>query len=366
VFNTSDPQAVNYFIGNIRRYLREHPEIDIFDCWPPDVAKWAECPEMAALGTAVDRQALLMNQVDSAVAVVRPGLRVEIIAYGQVLLPPQKIDLHKKILVDVCPINQSFERALGDTASRVNREYAKAIESWRGHFPGDIGLYSYYRKYAWRSIPTILAHYMQQDLRWCAALPFQGVSTYAEPGDWYTYELNHYVLAGLAWDPDCPVDVIMEQYALLRYGPAKGIALGAYRDLEEVVRNYCSIPYTAVKSGEQIDKAVAILRSRREQVDGALGGMQGDRELAGGRDNANSGEGKAVAANLKRLSLMLEYAIDDLDLERMRVSGITGPEITDKVKQLVDFLERHAGEGVFVLHDKGNFTTFLKHYNSIQ
>jgi len=38
---------------------------------------------------------------------------------------------------------------------------------------------------------------MQKDLQWYAKLPVQGVSTYAEPGDWFTYELNHYVLA--AW-----------------------------------------------------------------------------------------------------------------------------------------------------------------------
>ncbi|MBS1563923.1 MAG: hypothetical protein JST39_06015, partial [Bacteroidetes bacterium] len=67
VFNTAHPDAVRYFIKNIIAYLRVHPEIDIFDCWPPDMAKWAECPETAALGTAADRQAVLMNQVDSAI-----------------------------------------------------------------------------------------------------------------------------------------------------------------------------------------------------------------------------------------------------------------------------------------------------------
>ena len=368
VFNTSNPQAVNYFISKIQDYLRKHPEIDIFDCWPPDVAKWAECREMAALGAAVDRQALLMNQVDSAIKRVRPGLRLEIIAYGQVLQPPHGVVLHKDILVDVCPINQSFERPINDTASPVNTGYAKAIESWRQQFPGDLGLYSYYRKYAWQSIPTILAHYIQRDLQWYAGLPFQAVSTYAEPGDWYTYELNHYLLACLAWNPDLPVDRMVERYAELRYGPAGQIALAAYRDLEEVVRNYCSIPYTSVKAARQIDSAAAGLRSDRERVEAALGGGR-TGAASGGMQAEPTSRGlqdTVVAANLQRLSLMLQYAIADLDITKMRASGLTGTVITDKVKELVDLLERHAGNGVFVVHDKNNFTTFLKHYNSIQ
>jgi len=309
VFNTSNPEAVNYFLTNIRHYLRQHPEIDIFDCWPPDVAKWAECPEMAALGTAVDRQARLMNQVDSAVALVRPGLRVEIIAYGQVLSPPQSVVLNKNILVDVCPINQSFEGPMQHTTNRVNVPYTKAIVAWRRYFPGDIGLYSYYRKYAWRSIPVILPHYMQRELQWYAGLPFQAVSTYAEPGDWYTYELNHYTLAGLAWNPDLPVDTIMDQYTGFRYGPAKQIALAAYRDLGEGVRNFGSIPYTSLKPAEAIDKAATQLRERREEVKAALGGVQD----------------KAITDNLNRLSYMLEYAIEDLEITSMRASGTLKP-----------------------------------------
>ena len=48
VFNTSVPAAVNYFLKGVERYLRAHPEIDIFDCWPPDVAKWAQTSSAGA------------------------------------------------------------------------------------------------------------------------------------------------------------------------------------------------------------------------------------------------------------------------------------------------------------------------------
>lgn len=346
VFNTADRQATSYFINNIVKYLDGHPEIDIFDCWPPDGARWAECPEMKALGTAVDRQATLMNQVDSAIRRIRPGLRVEIIAYGQVLQPPQHVELHKDILVDICPINQSFEKQINETTAPTNAEYTNAISNWRQYFKGEIGLYSYYRKYAWRSLPVILPHYMQHELKWYDGLPLQGISTYAEPGDWYTYELNHYILAALAWNPEIPVDTMMKRYASFRYGSASREALAAYTDLEKVVKNYGSLPYTPLKSFQQLSDANSVLRQHKERIQAEL----------------NKPQDQGVAANLRRLSLMLDYAISDIDIQGMRASGSSDDSVSAKVKQLVVFLEQHAGDGLFLLHDKGSLATFLRHY----
>ena len=60
------------------------------------------------------------------------------------------------------------------------------------------GIYSYYRKYAWDSLPAVIPHYMQKDFavvreacrrRACRHIRSRGI------GD--TYELNHYVLARL-------------------------------------------------------------------------------------------------------------------------------------------------------------------------
>jgi hypothetical protein len=348
VFNTANADAVGYFLRNIEGYLRAHPEIDIFDCWPPDVAKWAQSPAMAALGPAVDRQARLMNAVDSVARRVRPGLKVEIIAYGQVLEPPMGVELSATILVDLCPINQSFEAPLYDTSMTANGEYFRAAEDWRRHFAGDRSVYSYYRKYAWRSLPVVLPHFMQQELRWYASMGFRGISTYAEPGDWFTYGLNHYVLAGLAWDPGAPVDMMMDEYSRALFGDARGAALEAYRELERVVRGFGSIPYTRLKPAAELDSAAAVLKRCRARVDSAEAGNGG------------------VAASLRRLRLMLDYAIGDLEILKLRATGAGATAVEARIKELVELLERHRGEGLFVLRDGDNLGLFLNHYNSLK
>ncbi|HEY4289231.1 MAG TPA: DUF4838 domain-containing protein [Puia sp.] len=345
VFNTGNPEAVHYFLGNVERYLRGHPEIDIFDCWPPDVAKWAECPAMTALGTAVDRQTRLMNQVDSVARRIRPGLKVEIIAYGQVLEPSQNVELNDDILVDVCPINQSFERPIYDTTVKANAGYFRAMKEWQQRYTGDLGIYSYYRKYAWRSLPVMLPHYMQRELRWYTAMGFRGISTYAEPGDWYTYGLNHYVLAGLAWDTGKKVDSLMDEFLRSQYGEARGTASEAYRVLEEVVRKYASIPYTRPKSAGQLDSALVVLRKCKAEIASAKSKHVDDM----------------VAADLARLGFILDYAIGDLEIQALRAANAP---VEARVKELVELLEAHDGEGLFVLHGKDNLRIFLNHYNS--
>ena len=196
VFCSSNPAAVDYLIKNFIAYVHDRPEIQIFDFWPPDGARWCECDECKKLGAPADREAILVEQVQDRVHQIRPDLRLEFIAYQLAITPPQHVKTDKDILVDFCPISQEFDKQIDDPSSTLNKNYADALLAWRKAFDGDISIYSYYRKYAWDSLPVIIPHYMQKDLQWYASVPVQGISSYSEPGDWCTYELNHYVLAG--------------------------------------------------------------------------------------------------------------------------------------------------------------------------
>jgi len=332
VFNTANPEAVAYLIGKVVAYIRQHPEIDIFDFWPPDMARWADCPSQVSLGSPLDRQARLINAVDSAVHRVKPSLKFEMIAYQPVLLPPGNVTLNKDILVDFCPINQSFERPIYDSPAVNNPEYARALRRWRSAFAGDIGLYSYYRKYGWRSLPNIIPHYMQSDLQWYAHVPLQGVSSYAEPGDWGTYELNHYTLGHLAWNPSVSVDSLVEGFCRARYSSDWRAAVAVYTALEKIVRVEGNIPYTSLKSGERIAAA-------RKELEGLL----------------------ADAVRLgPLLALSVEYAIRDLEIQEARTSSPAS--VRGKVEDLVRFLEANRDKGVFVLPPKDVLGTFLRRY----
>jgi hypothetical protein len=346
VFNTSNPAAVAYFTRQVISYLSSHPEVDIFDLWPPDGARWSECSADPPLHTPEARQAFLANHIDSAIKKDFPSVRLEIIAYDSTLELPKTVQLNKDILVDICPINQNFERQIYDAKAPANAMYAEAIERWDKGFSGDIGLYSYYRKSAWRSLPNVIPHYMQRDMQWYSKIRLKGISCYAYHDDWFTYEINHYILGHLAWNPDVKIDSLIGQFCRDRYGRFRQTARSSYAMLEDVVRREGSITHTTLKPVAQIEKAQADLKNQ-------LSLLQRVSDSAGSF---------VVSSNLSRLLLMFECASRDLDIQQARAAGASGRIIEQKIDSLLKFLTVNGDKGVFQLKGKSDKLLLMKHY----
>jgi hypothetical protein len=187
---------------------------------------------------------------------------------------------------------------------------------------------------------------MQRDMQWYASVPLQGISIYSEPGDWGTYELNYYTLGHLAWDPDCNVDSLINQFGYVRYDSAWKTIKKAYRSLEQLVRTDGSIPNTRLKSPKEIFQAEKELTGRISEVNTV-------------KQNAHEA---ALSANLSRLLLMLQYADDDLKIQYSLASHNAQEVLRKKIKELVAFLESNRDKGVFVLSANNNLTSYSRHY----
>lgn len=332
VFCTSNREAREYLTGSVIHYLDARPEIQIFDFWPPDGAKWCQCTNCAALGTPSERQALLLAEVSAAVHGTRPDVQFETIAYAAALAPPVKPPMALNVLIDFCPIGQCFEVQINDPASDKNAAYVTQLNAWRSAFKGDISIYSYYRKYAWRSLPNLIPHYIQNDLRFYRGVGVRGISSYAEPGDWATYELNHYILGGLAWNPDADTDAMLREFAAARFGPQADLARKTYQVLEDNVRHVCSLPGTALKTSAEYDRAAETLRAFANELDTAC----------------RAKTAAAPAAALHRLALAMDYALRDLLLLKARVERTSAKERRAQIEALDRFIQEHAKDGVFL------------------
>jgi hypothetical protein len=332
VFCTSNREAKDYFTRSVMRYLDSHPEIQIFDFWPPDGAKWCQCANCKALGSPSDRQALLLGEVSGAVHKTRPDVRFETIAYAACVAPPVKAAMDPGVLVDFCPIGQCFEVQINDAKSEKNADYVRQLTGWLNAFKGDVSIYSYYRKYAWRSLANLIPHYIQNDLRFYRDLGVRGISSYAEPGDWGAYELNHYVLGGLAWNPDADVDATIAEFAQGRFGAQAALGRKAYQVLEDNVRHVCSLPGTELKTPVDYQRAGESLRALAREVEAARA----------------SASDRAVGAALNRLGLAVEYVLRDLSLQQARVAKGAASDRQKMINDLARFLQEHPKDGVFI------------------
>lgn len=344
VFCTSNAEAVQYLQANVIGYLQERPEIEIFDFWPPDGADWCECESCEALGAVPERHARMVTAMARVLQKELPGVRLECVAYGSYREPPAQTIPSKDILIDFCPISQNFEHQISSEQSSTNTTYRQNLQAWMKVFDGDISLYSYYRKYAWRSLPVVIPRYIQKDVQWFRDNGLRGVSIYAEPGDWFTYELNHYMLGKVAWDPDLDGDAEIARFLRGRYGDAWETAGEALTSLEDIVRRGSNIPGSTLKSPEQYEAYLQELNSR----------------LAAVRDEAK--HRAASTASLDRLVLMLRYAIENHRFQQARARKESVQEQRAIVVAIAELVNQHPDEGVFLVEPRLTEKRLLEYY----
>lgn len=331
VICTSNADAVKYLYNNLLNYLKQHPEIDIFDFWPPDSESWCRCDKCRALGSETERHVLLVNHIATLLQKDMPDVLLECLAYNRYTTPTQQITLNSKVLLDFCPIGQNFEYQLFEKGNARNEGYNKDLNAWINMFDGDISIYSYFRKYAWRSLPNIIPHYMQNELKYYQELGVRGVSVYSEPGDWFTYGVNHYVFSQLAWNPRANVDSLVNIYSTQLYGKYALKANKVYAELEDIVRFACKLPHTTLKKPDQYATWITRINTCREEL----------------KVSDYNKIDSLVYRNLKRLDLMLEYANKSIEIMRCKV--LDNKSATDKLDaELKSFLIEHAKEGVFI------------------
>ncbi len=243
VFATSNPKAVETFIANVLDYLRRHPEIDIFDCWPPDAARWSEAPDDVALGSPTERQMLLLNQVVREVRKEFPKLRVQFLAYSTYLDPPRKNSPANNVEMEFCPIERGFQKLLHDKNHPENIAYYRQLKAWLDGVvrPDTVTLYTYITKYRWRSLPVLVPHLIAEEAAHFAGLGLGGMSSYSEPAAWAALELDHYFLARYSWDASLDVERELRSFAVGRYGRGAEPALAYLRLVEEIVPNATAI-----------------------------------------------------------------------------------------------------------------------------
>lgn len=322
VFCTSNADALTYLHERIRNYLKARPEIEIFDFWPPDSERWCTCADCALLGAPADRHALLVNQTAQYLRANCPQVKLECLAYLQYTDPPVHTTLDSCVLLDFCPIDQHFEHQIYEKESENNRVYNERLRSWLSKFNGDISVYSYYRKYAWRSLPNIIPHYIQNDLRYYHDIGVNGISVYSEPGDWFTYGLNHYVLGQLAWNPYTNVDSLIQEYCSTLYGEAAPLVKGIYAELAQIVRFGADIRFSQPKTVAEYEVFIARLNTCTAQVEMAM---------------ADQAANTVSYRHLGRVKLMLEYATASILINMLTTEGKTGEadRVAADMKQLM-------------------------------
>lgn len=350
VFNTANAEARDKLAEEVVAYLRAHPEIAIFDLFPPDAARWSRDPEALAQGDPPARQAAVLRTVASALETARLPVLLQTIAYADTLAFPETSALPSRLMVDLCSSHRSFACDEDDPSCAANVPYRRAALAWSRGFRGILGVYSYYRKYSWISKPVVLPTRIPRELNAYRALGVQGLGSFAEPADWFTYEYQHYLLARMTWDPTEDPQRVLLDFCRSRYGEAGGTMAEYFLVMETVA------PDSYFTDGD----TTALSREKM----GALGaGLAAASALLDRARSEAAGTAPSLAA-VERTALAHEYLARDLDLARLSRSG--DREAVEKgIASLGEFLARNGDNGLVVLNDRARGRRFLNRYRPL-
>ncbi|MFA5858727.1 MAG: DUF4838 domain-containing protein [Elusimicrobiota bacterium] len=257
VFSTANKNAVSEFIKNFVKLLNKYPEINVLQFWPPDVRRWSQAPEDQALGNETTRHALFVKTIAEVLRQKFPSVKLQFLAYHGYVVPPENIYFPDNTILDFCEISRSYQYRIYDKRDGNNRAYTKYLHGWMRRYRGDIGIYTYYSKYVWHSLPVILPKLIPEEIKYYSHHRIKGVSMYSEPDNWFNYEINHLLTAWCAWNTDADIDKYLTEYCGIRFGTAAKVLKNVVLELEKLVTRNASLRGTVVSDAAQYRKAIA-------------------------------------------------------------------------------------------------------------
>ena len=297
VFDVHDEAAVTQYIANVVAYLRDRPEIGVFDCWPPDGATWPKAA-LAAFGSATNAEVHVVNRLVAALADAGLSVQVERIAYDTGLdTPTAGYAFDPDVIIDYAAYGRTYTVPFGDPSSSVNAHYLDVLRKWRAAHPGTLAIYDYSRRYRWRELGNPIG-VLARDAETYLSVGVNGIGMYSEPATWLQFEAVHLFAARSAWDPTLTYDGFLGSYLPARFGPAA-------QQMADYLLRTADDPDVLNASGQP-----AALRTKYQAA---------ADDIASARARTAGDSGAALV--LDRLAAGCELALADIDITRYTQAG---------------------------------------------
>ncbi len=332
VFNTANPAAMRIFVTRVMAWLREHPEVEIFSLLPPDGTLWSEDAASRLQGSPSERQALVTLAVWRALRRQKLNIILSTTAYHNHANYPENMRIPSDVLVDVAPFYQSYREPIFDPTTKHNASHLKELSQWIQNHDGPVSLYSYYRKYFWMSKPVVFPGLMWSEMSYLRDRGVAGIGMYSEPGDWLTYELQHYLHAQLAADTAQDINALVQDYCEMRFGAAADAMSNWFWTLSKITTRGTRLfdvapdPPEVEQGRRQLQSCAALLR-------------QSQRACRGNR---------TCLEMLKRLGVATQVLDKHLELQQYQRDG-NRKVIRRGIESIMRIVNRHRDKGLFLV-----------------
>jgi len=256
---SSNREAVSTLIANVRKYVRENPEVKIVGVIPEDGFGACQCDECRKLDyhpddalrslpsyktpegenrSLIRRYASLVNEVAREVRKEFPDVLVGYAAYVDIQWPPRDTELEDNVVPWVALYGaRCYAHTLGPHGCESNRFYYDILEQWKRAHKGRTILYEYYMGRAgYMSLPFPVARQICRDWPGLKEIGIQGATVQSNPQNMSIYGLNYLAFARNGWQDSVDYSRLLEDYLLGMFGSVAPDIRPVYDALDKVVQ----------------------------------------------------------------------------------------------------------------------------------
>ncbi|MBP5543133.1 MAG: DUF4838 domain-containing protein [Kiritimatiellae bacterium] len=239
----TNPDVLRIVTSNVLECIRRDPGAKFYGVSQSDNHMHCRCPECKAVddeeGSHAGTMVRFVNAVAEAVEREFPDAVIETLAYNGTQKVPLKTRLRHNVVPCVCSINCDFALPMEESQCEANAEFRRDIGDWARQ-TGFLYVWDYTTDFFTYTAPWANVYSLQGNLRFFRR---NNVKAVFAQGAWQGRhadfaELKAWLLAKWMWNPDLPMEPLLDDFFAGYYGKAAPLVRGYFEKLHRLQRDY--------------------------------------------------------------------------------------------------------------------------------
>lgn len=244
---TTNPGLEGLFASNFMAAVRRDSNARYFAVCHDDWENWCDCPACKAIneaeGSPAGTELRFANRMAEILEKELPGRMVKFAAYAYTQRPPRVTKARHNVLVEFAPVRCDCSLPLTESPYEMNVQTVEDLRAW-GRISDHIRVWDYYADFSDYQMPfpnimsirENLKFYRDNSVRYMFAQGNHN-STYADFS-----ALKIWLLGKLMWNPDQPLEPLLDRFFTGFYGPAAPLVKTYFDELHALPRDHAKLP----------------------------------------------------------------------------------------------------------------------------
>ncbi|MDR3228848.1 MAG: DUF4838 domain-containing protein [Puniceicoccales bacterium] len=221
----TNPDVLRIVTANVLERIRKDPGADFYGVSQNDWYNFCECANCKAVddreGSHAGTMIEFVNKIAEAVEKEFPNVTIETLAYQYTRKPPKNVRPRHNVMPCLCTIECDFSLPLDISTFAENRKFVSDIRGWHA-ISKRLYLWDYTTNFRFYTSPSPNVLTLQANVKFFRA---NGVDYLFEQGAYQGRhgdfaELKAWLLSKWLWNPDLPVEPLLNDFFTGYYGAA--------------------------------------------------------------------------------------------------------------------------------------------------